>query len=95
VHSARVKFTDLHITAQGTDLATDAPLVVRNLKEDQMKKLTIGLLFTVLLAGTASMVFANTPKYIVYHKGDTICVDDDSLDGHLGHGDVTFYEECH
>lgn len=35
-----------------------------------------------------------TPKYLVNHKGDWICVDADSVQAHLNHGDTTDWIVC-
>jgi hypothetical protein len=59
----------------------------------KLRQLVFAALFAALVGGVAGVVRADT-KYLVNHKGDWICVDDDSLGGHLGHGDYTLYEIC-
>ncbi len=61
-----------------------------------MKKLVLGMLAATVLAVLGGAVAqARADKYTVYHKDrEWICVDSDSLDGHLVHGDTTYEEGC-
>ena len=61
-----------------------------------MKKLVLGVLAATVLAVLGGAVAqARADKYTVYHKDkEWVCVDDDSLDGHIGHGDTIWEEGC-
>ena len=59
-----------------------------------LKRAAMSVAFAAVLV-LAVKVFADpTPKYTVDHKGNLICVDGESLGGHLGHGDEYYYEGC-
>ena len=59
------------------------------------KRLLIKLVVAALLSvGGAALLVADGTKYLIDHKGNSICVDDDSLDGHLGHGDTIIQLGC-
>jgi hypothetical protein len=58
-------------------------------------RIAVAVLMAVLFAGTAAKISAEAAyRVYVLHKGAWICVDDDSLDGHLKHGDYTEYQSC-
>jgi hypothetical protein len=58
-------------------------------------RFAVAVLMAVLFAGSAAKISAEAAyKYWVDHKGAWICVDDDSLSGHLNHGDYTEYQVC-
>jgi hypothetical protein len=52
------------------------------------------MLIAVLFAGSAATISAEAYKVLVNHKGDWICVDNDSVDAHENHGDSTYWESC-
>ncbi len=60
-----------------------------------MKKLLLGALAATVLAVLGGVVAqARADKWTVDHKGNWICVDDDSFGGHLDHGDTLVEEGC-
>ena len=60
-----------------------------------MRRITQAVFAALLLSGTAlTLVSANEGKVLVDHKGSLICVDQSSVDGHLGHGDTTDLLPC-
>jgi len=59
----------------------------------KLRRLVMAAFLAAIVGSAVGVVQADT-KYLVNHKGAWICVDNDSLGGHLGHGDYTDYEPC-
>ena len=58
------------------------------------KRFMIRLVLVALFSVAGTSLVADSTKYLIDHKGKSICVDDDSLDGHLGHGDGIIQVGC-
>jgi len=60
-----------------------------------MKNLALGILVAIVMAFVGGAVAnASSDKWLVWHKGDAICVDDDSVDAHYNHGGPWPTENC-
>jgi len=62
---------------------------------NNMRRIMMAAFAALLLSGSAlTLVNANEGKVLVDHKGSLICVDQSSVDGHVGHGDTTDLLPC-
>ena len=52
-----------------------------------LKTVVMAVVCAATLAVAAKAMADQTPKYLVNHKGNLQCVDEDSLSAHYGHGD--------